>query len=219
MVLVFWLGAIGCNAGDDPADGPMEEGGGFEPGGTGSPAGSGGKGGSSGKGGSGGSGPQAGSSGTGGSECSLATKPGAKVVVDCATKVTAKDAGTGFRPAAPMGSECDGERTFTLALESGELEWSKCIATGTTPWKLDEGMRTLGAGELEAVMTALHMITVWDGMMLCGADKYTLTIDVTTPNGAQSYEDSFYSCNMKPGVIYVDNIDDSFGKLDELAEN
>ena len=88
---------------------------------------------------------------------------------------------------------------------------------GTTPWELDEGKRTLSAQELASARMELRAVTVWDGMMLCGADKPTLTIEVETPAGKQIYTDSFYACNAM-GAPFVDHIDAGFSALSELVQ-
>jgi len=157
-----------------------------------------------------------GTAGTGG-DCSLVTLPNARVVPDCATSVTLRNAGDGFRPQAPAGSQCQGESSYTLALQSGELSWSTCVFDASAPWQLEQGMRTLTAQERSDALEGLHAVTVWDRNNQCGADKPTLTIEVITPVGTHSYTDSFYSCNNAPNTTYVDNIDAAFGALITLA--
>src|SRR4051812_37319976 len=59
-----------------------------------------------------------------GSACAFATQAGEPVLVACATTVVLVNEGGGFRPPPPAGSDCHGERRYTLALSSGQLDWT-----------------------------------------------------------------------------------------------
>jgi hypothetical protein len=149
--------------------------------------------------------------------CVPATRPGEHVLVGCATKVVLLDAGGGFRPAPPTGSECSGGASYTLVLATRMLDWSRCMqgTSATTPWKLQTGSTQVSVADFDTVMQALHGVTVASGSP-CGADKSFESMTVTTPRGNYPYTDSFYSCQGQ-GKIYVDNIDAAFTALAAVA--
>ncbi|MFI5307412.1 MAG: hypothetical protein ACHQ53_08680 [Polyangiales bacterium] len=154
-----------------------------------------------------------GDAGGSGAACMLATQPKARVVVDCATQVLLTDAGDGYHPPPPLGSNCNGAAAYALDLASCELSWWQCAANATGLWLNETGKRKLSDTEMQSALDGLHMVTVMSGSAGCGSDMSTLEIEVTAAGATQSYSDSFYSCRMTPGAVYVDNIDAAFTAL------
>jgi hypothetical protein len=124
--------------------------------------------------------------------------------------------GGGYHAPPPPGSECDStDADIQLDVPSRELGWKLCETGPVYVWTT--GNRVLASGEmdqLDAAMTAL-VVTKEDD---CGADKHWLVLEVKTPEGTFEYEDSFYACQKRPGVIYVDNIDEVFHTLEQLSQ-
>jgi hypothetical protein len=127
--------------------------------------------------------------------------------------------GDGYRPAAPAGSMCDGESSYTLELSDGQLAWSICKSGSdlSAPYTLDKGMRTLTVAELAAARAALEQVTVWITVMGIVADAPTQTLEVTLPSQTQRYVDSAYAYRADPDTIYVDKISEAFSAVAPLA--
>jgi hypothetical protein len=124
-----------------------------------------------------------------------------------ATRVNATE-GAGF---GPIGCNDGGfnalETLWSLSLPDGALTRTQCGAVTVD--------RTLTASELARFDTAMRALAL-PTQQGCGADKGTLTLALTTPDGPRRYVDSFYACNKEPGVIYVDNIDPVFTALNSF---
>lgn len=121
-----------------------------------------------------------------------------------ATRVDATE-GAGFGPiGCPDGGFGAVEALWSLSLPDGAFTRTQCGAVTVD--------RTLTASELARFDTTMRALAL-PTRQLCGADKGTLTLALTTPDGPRRYVDSFYACNKEPGVVYVDNIDPVFAAL------
>ncbi|MET0390959.1 MAG: hypothetical protein ABW321_33620 [Polyangiales bacterium] len=148
--------------------------------------------------------------------CALPSNVGDPVFTPCSRTVVLETAGDGFRPPPPEGSDCRGEETFSFDLESGAFDWVTCSFSPDQPWLRSTGARTLSeeeSAQLAAVLEEVTLAPVGEG---CGADKPTLSLEISTSDATQKYIDSFQSCN-DPAASYVDGIDPVFKLARELA--
>ncbi|MDB4997468.1 MAG: hypothetical protein JWM74_4900 [Myxococcaceae bacterium] len=135
-----------------------------------------------------------------------------------ASKVVAHNAGGGFTPPPPAGSDCAvGASTYTLDRASKKVVWEQCeLIDWQTPLKMKSGTTTLTAKEMATVEAALNGLTISHAQM-CGADKPYETIAITsTSQGTKKYTDSFYSCDGKGP--YVDNIGAVFSAFRDAVQ-
>lgn len=149
--------------------------------------------------------------------CTLPTEAGDPVVTPCSQTIVLADAGNGFRPQPPNGSQCHGEQRYSFDLEDGAFDWVSCSFSTTEPWRRTTGTRRLSAAESAQLTATLAEVALARAGEGCGADKPTLTIDVSTSQDTQHYTDSFYSCS-DPAGSYVNGIDPVFQLARELAQ-
>ena len=127
-----------------------------------------------------------------------ATTPGDSVLVSGANHVVFDTSGVGFGPAVPAAASCHLERSYDLAVATGNLTWSVCKVAGDpsdpASYAINAGTRTLTPLELTRATSAIRAITVSDRMN-CGADLDARTLSVQTPSGKVVYGDDFYACN------------------------
>jgi len=120
--------------------------------------------------------------------------------------MTVKNAGGGFIGPAPQGSECQsGQATYTLAVSTRSFTWQACQTAAMAPYTWSSGQRVLEQAELDAVVRTLKAVSI-SMRDTCGADKSTLTLQVTTPTGTHDYLDDFYACDH--AGVYVTGIDE-----------
>jgi hypothetical protein len=138
---------------------------------------------------------------------SFATEPGQSVLVDSATSFALVSTGGGLVVPPPQGAACDPQIwTYTVHLDSSQLAWNRCNVdnSGTEPadYVPSTGTRTLTADELASAKAAARLVHV-SGEMVCGADKPSWHISVSSPAGMMVYGDDFYSC-LKREAAYVE---------------
>jgi hypothetical protein len=79
-----------------------------------------------------------------------------------------------------------------------QLTWKSCSLVATDGggadglWQFVEGQKTLTEAEYKAFEAALRALAP-SSKEGCGFDKPTLTVNATTPHGAATYLDDFYS--------------------------
>lgn len=137
---------------------------------------------------------------------SFATDPGESVLVDSTTSFAIVSSGGGLIGPRPEGACDPGVWTYTVHLDSSELAWDQCdyVGTGAEPanYVPSAGSRTLTATELDVARNAAREVHVSE-RMICGADKPTWHMSVTSPAGSMVYGDDFYAC-LKKERAYVD---------------
>jgi hypothetical protein len=144
--------------------------------------------------------------------------PVADVYPSDATKVVAHNAGGGFTPPPPAGSNCAvGAATYTLDRATKTVAWEQCeLVNWQTPLTMKSGTTILTAKEMASVEAALEGLTISHAQM-CGADKPYETITITSGSqGTKKYADSFYSCDGKGP--YVDNIGGVFSAFRDAVQ-
>jgi len=135
--------------------------------------------------------------GCGGS--SLPTDPGDSVLVADATAFSVSSLGGGFgTPQMPPGASCNaGVWTYTVHLDTSTFDWDTCDVTGdaTDPASYTHaaGSRPLSSSELATARSSGRAVHV-SGQDLCGADKPSMFMTVTSPAGSIVYGDDFYAC-------------------------
>ena len=149
-----------------------------------------------------------------GYKCGIAVTP---IWSADATKLVAHNAGGGFVRPAPAGSTCGtGQSKYTLDVATSRLAWEECNWNDLgLPLHMASGSTTLTPAAMKKVNAAMNAVTPAKGDT-CGADKSYLSLEVTSPAGAKTYNDSFYSCQ-GGGKVYVDNMDAVFGALRDAA--
>lgn len=163
-------------------------------------------------------------SGGGGGDGSLATAPGASVLVSSASEAIVESLAGGFGPQRPVGAACDsGLWTYDLGLDAGRLAWIRCdiAGTGTNPtdYTPSTGSRILSASEQASAKAALGAVHV-SAARLCGADKNTMTLEIVGARASLVYGDDFYGCDMKHAQYVESNGLTNFGiVLNALAHN
>ena len=147
------------------------------------------------------------------------TMVGASIFTSDVQVLVAEDYGGGFAPAPPPGSTCVmGAAKYTLTVGSKFFDWTRCVSSGMNPYTIAKGSRTLTDAEYKNLVPYLENLTVVAGDGLCGADKGTLDVTITTPSGQQTYGDSFYSCSIKDKpLVRTDALDRLFSQLYTLA--
>jgi hypothetical protein len=132
-----------------------------------------------------------------------------------ATKLVAQSS-SGFAPPPPPGSNCQiGRQKFTLDVGTRQLAWETCErASAGAPLLMVSGAKKITTADLAAINAAMNAVTITTAD-ICGADKPMMHLEVTTPAGAITYTDSFYSC--QGNGPYVDNIGGAFGALRDAA--
>lgn len=145
----------------------------------------------------------------------FATDPGDSVLVKNATGFAVASSGGGFVAPRPQGAACDpGVWTYTVRIETSQVLWDRCdvVGDGTDPasYMPFSGSRVLPANELDAALTAARMVHV-SGQNICGADKPTVHMTVTSSAGDMVYGDDFYSCTKLDDAYVVSQ------ELDNLA--
>jgi hypothetical protein len=128
----------------------------------------------------------------------FATTPGASVVTPRVDTIVAKSDGGGFIGPAPAGAACDRQVwSYSFALATGALTWSRCAVSGTganaSDYVPETGARTLTTSERDAARAAANAVKV-SSRNSCGADKPTLSVEVRTGQTSKAYGDDFYSC-------------------------
>ncbi|HNN50820.1 MAG TPA: hypothetical protein PKO07_07340 [Pseudomonadota bacterium] len=147
------------------------------------------------------------------------TTVGASIFTSDVITVVAENHGGGFVPPPPAGSACAlGAAKYTLTVGSKFFDWTRCVSSGMNPYTIAKGSRTLTDAEYKNLVPYLENLTVVAGDGLCGADKGTLDVTITTPSGQQIYGDSFYSCSIKDKpLVRTDALDRLFSQLYTLA--
>ena len=148
--------------------------------------------------------------------CGGSSDPGADNAIwpSNALSMVVKNEVGGFVGPAPQGSACQsGEATYALTAANRTFTWQVCQSTGSAPYTLDSGTRTLDATELDSLVSALKAVTLSKNGS-CGADKSVLTLQVTTPASKHDYLDDFYSCQQ--AGVYVTGIDNVLQLSDTL---
>lgn len=141
---------------------------------------------------------------------------GESVLTSCVSRVELQQEATGF-PRPPDGSACSGERHYIVDLQARTIEWTTCLdRSSSEPWAEDSGRRTLTAGELDDLVSALGMLSVSGDGDRCGFDKPTRSVRLFGEGEALTYYDSFYRCR-KPAP-HVDNIDSAFELAQQLSQ-
>ena len=127
-----------------------------------------------------------------------ATTPGDSVLVSGTSHVVFTTSGMGYGPAVPAAAACHLERSYDLAVATGDLTWSVCKVAGDTndpaSYSVDAGTRTLTPLELTRATSAIRAIKISDRMN-CGADLDARTLSVESSSGKVLYGDDFYACN------------------------
>ena len=152
--------------------------------------------------------------------CETADRVGQPVVSACTRLVVLENHGGGFRPSPPDGSDCMGEASYALDLQTGDLDYTVCDISFTdlpSPWKKRSGNLTLDAEQLAQAAAALAMMKMTSEDEACGADKSLLTITVHNSDQAATYTDNFYSCSDIPGR-FVSDIDAPFNVLRPIVQ-
>lgn len=94
------------------------------------------------------------------------------------------------------GNECNSQYLNTVTVESATatITWDTCgYDAAASHTVISRGSRVLTAAELQSVRQALAAIDVGnDGY--CGADKPTVTFDVSVGGKTGRYVDAFYGC-------------------------
>jgi len=150
-------------------------------------------------------------------QCAFKCGPiGGDVWPASATKLVAKNAGGGFTPPPPAGSNCAvGAAKYTFDVATKKLDWEECsFVDWSTPMTLQTGSKVLNAAEVSAVNAAMDAVTISTDN-LCGADKPFMTLEVTSAGGVKKYTDSFYSC--RGTGPFVDNIGGVFTAMRDVA--
>jgi hypothetical protein len=120
--------------------------------------------------------------------------------------MTVRNAGGGFIGPAPQGSECQsGEATYTLSVSTRSFTWQVCQTAVMAPYTWNSGERVLDQAEFDTLVTVLKAVSI-STRDTCGADKSTLTLQVTTPTATHDYLDDFYACTH--AGVYVTGIDE-----------
>jgi hypothetical protein len=128
---------------------------------------------------------------------------------------------SGGMPMPPHdGDECDVSypETITVDAASATITWDLCRYDSSLPHTfVSRGSRVLDAAELETVRQALALVQVGNRGM-CGADKATITLDVSAGGVQGRYVEDFYGCNPPiDGRTFVVNVDDLEYALWDLA--
>ena len=136
-----------------------------------------------------------------------------------ATLLVARQQGPdGYPFTPPVGSECDPDGRFELAIPQRTYSWRWCrrdpSASPVWPYRVTEGSRVLSEEEMTGVIAAYQRMEI-SGQSTCGADKGRLSVLVRTPNGEREYQDLFYACEQRG--IYVAGIDFLFESLRALV--
>ena len=145
----------------------------------------------------------------------LVPDPGDSVLVENATGFAVASSGGGFVLPLPQGAACDpGIWTYTVRIDASQFLWDRCDVVGdaTDPasYTPSSGSRVLPVNELDAALTAARMVHV-SNQNICGADKPTVHMTVTSSAGDMVYGDDFYSCTKQDDAYVVSQ------ELDNLA--
>jgi hypothetical protein len=137
----------------------------------------------------------------------FATDPGDVVLVENATAFTIDQSGGGFPAPIPQGAACDpGFWTYRVHLDTAQFDWDRCdvVGAGTdaASYMRSSGSRIMPAADLDAARSAARMVHV-SGRSICGADKPSLHMTVSSPAGSKVYGDDFYSCTKEDDVYVV----------------
>jgi hypothetical protein len=112
-----------------------------------------------------------------------------------------------------------GARTFTLSLESGQLQWTKCLGDGVMPYRSESGMRTLAATELKDLTAQLGKLTVVKAENGCITDVPMLSVTVKTALAEQKYVDDGFNCQVKDGPFLSRTVvTDTMNKFETYAK-
>ena len=124
-------------------------------------------------------------------------------------------------PGPPQGA-CDPQvYWYTLNLDDGTLQWSRCRVANNgktaADYTIDEGTRTLSASERHDAQAALDAVRVSNGKG-CGADKASLDLTVRSSVGWLTYGDDFYACtNGDKFDYFVTGLDNFQAALSPMA--
>jgi len=143
-----------------------------------------------------------------GGDGQFATEPGQSILVDSATSFAIVSSGGGLVIPPPQGAGCDpGIWTYTVHIDSAQFAWDRCQVnnTGSEPadYVHSAATRTLSAEQLDSARSAARLVHV-SGRNICGADKGTLHLSVTSASGSIVYGDDFYAC-LKQDRAYVES--------------
>jgi hypothetical protein len=158
--------------------------------------------------------------GCGGDDGKPTTTIGQAIITPSVQSVVLLNPGGGFTPAPPAGSTClVGARSFTLALESGQLQWTKCLGDGVMPYRSESGMRTLAATELKDLTAQLGKLTVVKAENGCITDVPMLSVTVKTALAEQKYVDDGFNCQVKDGPFLSRTVvTDTMNKFETYAK-
>jgi hypothetical protein len=147
------------------------------------------------------------------------TTAGKSIYTSDVQTVVAEDEGGGFVPQPPPGSACSlGAAKYTLTVATKQVDWTRCVSSGTDPYKQTMGSKTLSEADFKELTTYLEKLTVAPNDNTCGADKPTETLTIVTPSGQQVYGDSFYACNTKDKpLVQSDGLDNLLAEFNKLT--
>ena len=143
-----------------------------------------------------------------GGDDEFVTEPGQSVLVDSTTSFAIVSSGGGLVVPPPQGAACDPQYwTYTVHIDASQFGWSRCQVNnaGTDPAEYvpSSAARTLSADQLETAKAAARLVRV-SSRNVCGADKNTMHLTVTSRSGSIVYGDDFYAC-LKTDRAYVES--------------
>lgn len=158
--------------------------------------------------------------GCGGDDGRPVTGIGQAIVTPSVKSVALVNPGGGFTPAPPAGSTClVGARSYTLAIDSGLLQYSRCVGDGVMPYRSEAGMRTLADSELKDLTAQLGKLTVVKADNGCITDVPMLSVTVKTALAEQKYVDDGFPCQVKDGpFLSRTTVTETMNKFDPYAK-
>lgn len=125
------------------------------------------------------------------------TQPGKSVWSTSTTTLVAADQGGGFVPQPPPGSTCTvNAKKFTLTVATRSVAWTRCVGDGKVAYMETSGTQTLSETDYKNLLPLLENLMVVKPDGGCIADASMLTLNVTTPLGAQDYVDDGFQCQV-----------------------
>jgi hypothetical protein len=156
----------------------------------------------------------------GGDPSQPVTLVGQKILIPATDQITLDNPGGGFTPAPPAGSKClVGGRTFSVAMATGDVTFTKCIGDGIVPYMPMSGSRRLSDADFKDLKALLEKLTVVKSVDACLADAPMLTVTVKTATASQAYIDDGFSCSIKDKPFLARSaISEAMSKLDTLTK-